>query len=120
MTEAFRSNLSSSARDNSARSLAPKIANTRVSAEEHLGPLPRTVWQVDCRGAHHLVVLVDGLPFALDHDATELRREQLLAELTGTPIPSVRALGEARRLTAPAEAVAADPPDGLVVADLFG
>ncbi|MEU9833421.1 hypothetical protein AB0D67_18015 [Streptosporangium sp. NPDC048047] len=55
---------------------------------------PRTV---ECRGARHRIALVDGVLVALDHDAAEIRRERLLAELTGTPLPCLRLIEEAHR-----------------------
>ncbi|MGV9327113.1 hypothetical protein [Streptosporangium sandarakinum] len=55
---------------------------------------PRTV---ECRGARHRVALVNGVLVALDHDATEIRREKLLAELTGTPLPCLRLIEGAHR-----------------------
>lgn len=98
-----------------------EIASTREGTEEHLGPAAGTVWHVDCRGAPHLVVLVDGLPVALDHGPAELRRERLLAELTGAPLPCVRVLDQALRLTVPTDGVPGDPPDVAPDgADLFG
>ncbi|MFC7712365.1 hypothetical protein [Micromonospora lupini] len=56
--------------------------------------LPRVVL---CRGAHHRIGLVDGVLTALDHDAAEIRREELLAALTGSPLPCLRAIDEAHR-----------------------
>lgn len=55
---------------------------------------PRTV---ECRGARHRIGLVDGVLAPLDHDPAELRREELLAALTGTPLPCLRAIDEAHR-----------------------
>ncbi|MCA2226410.1 hypothetical protein [Nonomuraea aurantiaca] len=52
---------------------------------------------IECRGAQHRVALVNGVLVALDHDATEIRREKLLAELTGTPLPCLRLIEEAHR-----------------------
>ena len=52
---------------------------------------------VECRGAQHRIALVNGVLVALDHDATEIRRENLLAELTGTPLPCLRLIEEAHR-----------------------
>lgn len=52
---------------------------------------------VECRGAQHRIALVNGVLVALDHDATEIRREKLLAELTGTPLPCLRLIEEAHR-----------------------
>ena len=55
---------------------------------------PRTV---ECRGAQHRIALVNGVLVALDHDATEIRREKLLAELTGTLLPCLRLIEETHR-----------------------
>ncbi|MFG2792456.1 hypothetical protein [Streptomyces sp. NPDC048419] len=55
---------------------------------------PRTV---DCRGARHRIGLVDGVLAALDHDPDEIRREELLVALTGTPLPCLQAIDEAHR-----------------------
>ncbi|MBB5776076.1 hypothetical protein [Nonomuraea jabiensis] len=55
---------------------------------------PRTV---ECRGARHRIALVNGVLVALDHDASEIRREKLLAELTGTPLPCLQLIEEAHR-----------------------
>ena len=52
---------------------------------------------VECRGERHRIGLVDGALVALDHDPAELRREELLVELTGTPLPCLRAIDEAHR-----------------------
>ncbi|WUT00800.1 hypothetical protein OHA46_30730 [Streptomyces sp. NBC_00708] len=52
---------------------------------------------VDCRGARHRIGQVDGVLSALDHDPAEVRREELLAALTGTPLPCLRAIDEAHR-----------------------
>ncbi|MFJ9541122.1 hypothetical protein ACIRPX_28180 [Streptomyces sp. NPDC101225] len=52
---------------------------------------------VECRGARHRIGLVDGVLAALDHDPAELRREELLVALTGTPLPCLRAIDEAHR-----------------------
>ncbi|GLF92899.1 hypothetical protein [Streptomyces yaizuensis] len=52
---------------------------------------------VECRGARHRIGLVDGVLAALDHDPDEIRREELLAALTGTPLPCLRAIDEAHR-----------------------
>ncbi|MEV7988626.1 hypothetical protein [Micromonospora sp. NPDC085948] len=63
------------------------VASDRASA-------PRLV---PCRGALHRIGLVDGVLAALDHDPAEIRREELLAALTGTPLPCLRAIDEAHR-----------------------
>lgn len=52
---------------------------------------------VDCRGARHRIGLVDGVLVPLDHDPAEVRREELLVALTGTPLPCLRAIDEAHR-----------------------
>ncbi|MEU6287753.1 hypothetical protein [Streptomyces sp. NPDC046988] len=52
---------------------------------------------VDCRGARHRLGLVDGVLAALDHDPAEIRREELLAALTGTPLPCLQVIDEAHR-----------------------
>ncbi|MFG2332521.1 hypothetical protein ACGFMM_23190 [Streptomyces sp. NPDC048604] len=52
---------------------------------------------VDCRGARHRIALVAGVLAPLDHDPAELRREELLAALSGTPLPCLRAIDEAHR-----------------------
>ncbi|WP_371663425.1 hypothetical protein [Streptomyces sp. NBC_00280] len=52
---------------------------------------------VECRGARHRIGLVDGVLAPLDHDPAEIRREELLAELTGTPLPCLQAIDEAHR-----------------------
>ncbi|MFI7209965.1 hypothetical protein [Micromonospora maritima] len=52
---------------------------------------------VVCRGARHRIALVGGVLTAVDHDPAEIRREELLAALTGTPLPCLRAVDEAHR-----------------------
>ncbi|GHE38764.1 hypothetical protein CP980_31235 [Streptomyces vinaceus] len=52
---------------------------------------------VDCRGSRHRIGLVDGVLSPLDHDRAEIRREELLAALTGTPLPCLRAIDTAHR-----------------------
>ena len=52
---------------------------------------------VQCRGAAHRIGLVDGILAPLDHDPAEIRREELLAALTGTPLPCLQAIDEAHR-----------------------
>lgn len=53
--------------------------------------------RVDCRGAEHRIGLVDGVLTPLDHPPDEIRRETLLAELTGTPLPCLQAVDRAHR-----------------------
>lgn len=52
---------------------------------------------VECRGALHRIGLVDGVLAPLDHDPAEVRREELLAALSGTPLPCLRVIDEAHR-----------------------
>ncbi|MEV7885749.1 hypothetical protein ACWD3I_14465 [Streptomyces sp. NPDC002817] len=52
---------------------------------------------VDCRGALHRIGLVDGALAPLDHDPAEVRREELLAALNGTPLPCLRVIDETHR-----------------------
>ncbi|WP_327685757.1 hypothetical protein [Streptomyces sp. NBC_00467] len=52
---------------------------------------------VECRGVRHRVGLVDGVLVPLDHDPAEIRREELLVELTGTPLPCLRFIDQAHR-----------------------
>jgi len=52
---------------------------------------------VECRGALHRIGLVDGVLAPLDHDPDEIRREELLVALTGTPLPCLQAIDEAHR-----------------------
>ncbi|MFI9407099.1 hypothetical protein [Nocardia sp. NPDC052316] len=52
---------------------------------------------VECRGEQHRIGLVDGVLAALDHDPAELRREELLAALSGTPLPCLQAIDTAHR-----------------------
>ncbi|MGC9538377.1 hypothetical protein [Streptomyces sp. UG1] len=52
---------------------------------------------VECRGARHRIALVGGVLAPLDHDPEEIRREELLAALTGTPLPCLQAIDDAHR-----------------------
>ncbi|WP_030968222.1 hypothetical protein [Streptomyces sp. NRRL S-1824] len=52
---------------------------------------------VECRGAQHRIGLVNGVLAPLDHDPAEIRREELLVALTGTPLPCLQAIDEAHR-----------------------
>ncbi|WP_446226478.1 hypothetical protein ACTWPB_25515 [Nocardia sp. IBHARD005] len=52
---------------------------------------------VECRGERHRIGLVNGVLVALDHDPTEIRHEELLAALTGTPIPCLQAIDRSLR-----------------------
>jgi len=76
----------------SALAPGPPVAVTSASADP--AATPRLV---ACRGAWHRIGLVNGALTPLDHDPAELRREELLAALTGTPLPCLRAIDEAHR-----------------------
>lgn len=52
---------------------------------------------VECRGALHRIGKVDGVLVPLDHEPDELRREELLVALTGTPLPCLQAIDKAHR-----------------------
>ncbi|MER7361711.1 hypothetical protein [Nonomuraea wenchangensis] len=52
---------------------------------------------VECRGARHRIGLVDGVLVPLDHSADEVRREELLATLGGTPLPCLAVIQTAHR-----------------------
>ncbi|MFE1014818.1 hypothetical protein ACFW4M_26490 [Streptomyces sp. NPDC058794] len=52
---------------------------------------------VDCRGEVHRIALRDGVLTAVDHDAGQLRREELLVALGGPPLPCLRAIDAVHR-----------------------
>ncbi|MEU9329182.1 hypothetical protein AB0D91_36205 [Streptomyces canus] len=74
--------------------LAPDRAATGPPRTPDLQGRPRLV---ECRGARHRIGLVDGVLAPLDHDPDEIRREELLVALTGTPLPCLQAIDEAHR-----------------------
>ncbi|WP_369170831.1 hypothetical protein AB5J49_24770 [Streptomyces sp. R28] len=73
---------------------APPTRPSRPSPNPDPAGQPRLV---ECRGAQHRIGLVDGVLTPLDHDPAETRREELLAALTGTPLPCLQAIDEAHR-----------------------
>ncbi|MGW7357199.1 hypothetical protein ACWGI0_11370 [Streptomyces sp. NPDC054802] len=73
---------------------APDRLPTRPSPSPYEAGQPRFV---ECRGARHRIGLVDGALAPLDHDPAEIGREELLAALTGTPLPCLQAIDEAHR-----------------------
>ncbi|SCF20276.1 hypothetical protein GA0074696_3396 [Micromonospora purpureochromogenes] len=77
-----------------ASALAPEHRAAGVPWVPQRAGQPRLV---RCRGAQHRIGLVDGVLVALDHDPAEVRREELLAALTGTPLACLRAIDEAHR-----------------------
>ncbi|MET8077733.1 hypothetical protein [Streptomyces sp. NPDC005303] len=82
--------------------LHPLVATALAPGRAATGP-PRTPDRsgrprlVECRGARHRIGLVDGVLVPLDHDPDEIRREELLVALTGTPLPCLQAIDEAHR-----------------------
>ncbi|MFE3516256.1 hypothetical protein [Streptomyces sp. NPDC059166] len=78
-----------------ASALAPAVspAAPATAGAEH-GDAARLV---ECRGALHRIGVVDGRLTPLDHDPAEIRREELLAALTGTPLPCLQAVDSAHR-----------------------
>ncbi|MFC8454315.1 hypothetical protein [Kitasatospora sp. NPDC057223] len=82
--------------------LHPLVASALAPGHAPAGPapVPDEAGQprvVECRGARHRIGLVDGVLTPLDHDPAELRREELLVALTGTPLPCLRAIDAAHR-----------------------
>ncbi|WP_284581529.1 hypothetical protein [Streptomyces sp. 2P-4] len=82
--------------------LHPLVAGALVPGHVPAGPPPGAEpddgpRHVDCRGSRHRIGLVDGVLAALDHGPDELRREELLVALTGTPLPCLRAIDRAHR-----------------------
>lgn len=77
-----------------ASALVPDHVPTQPPPAPYVAGEPRIV---ECRGARHRIGLVDGTLVPLDHDPAELRREELLVALTGTPLPCLRAIDEAHR-----------------------
>lgn len=82
--------------------LHPLVASALVPDHAPAGPAqvrdrPGQPRIVECRGAVHRIGLVDGVLAPLDHDPAEIRREELLVALTGTPLPCLQAIDRAHR-----------------------
>ncbi|MFF3558127.1 hypothetical protein ACFYXL_32485 [Streptomyces tsukubensis] len=77
-----------------AAALVPGHAPTRPAVASDAAERARLV---ECRGELHRIGLVDGVLKPLDHDAAEIRREELLVALEGPPLPCLRAVDEAYR-----------------------
>jgi hypothetical protein len=82
--------------------LHPLVASALVADHSPTGPSrtpdrPGQPHLVECRGAQHRIGLVDGALAPLDHDPAEIRREELLVALTGTPLPCLQAIDAAHR-----------------------
>ncbi|MFI8952831.1 hypothetical protein ACIGO6_41095 [Streptomyces sp. NPDC053750] len=61
------------------------------------GAEPGDPHRVECRGEVHRIALRDGVLTAVDHDPTELRREELLVALGGPALPCLRAIDAVHR-----------------------
>ncbi|WP_351226884.1 hypothetical protein [Streptomyces sp. NPDC002133] len=82
--------------------LHPLVASALVPERSPTGSTGIPDWArhprlVECRGAQHRIGLVDGVLAPLDHDPAEIRREELLAALTGTPLPCLQMIDKAHR-----------------------
>ncbi|WP_280423454.1 hypothetical protein [Nocardia carnea] len=77
-----------------ASALVPEWSPAESRRDQEPGDRP---FLVECRGERHRIGLVDGVLAALDHDPAEIRREELLVALTGTPLPCLRAIDRAHR-----------------------
>ncbi|MFE6745210.1 hypothetical protein ACFVGM_05095 [Kitasatospora purpeofusca] len=80
-----------------AAALAPTAAPAAPPPHPGGGPSPGRPRVVRCRGSLHRIGLVDGVLTALDHRPDEIRREELLMELTGTPLPCLQAIDDVHR-----------------------
>ncbi|MFE2283973.1 hypothetical protein ACFXDJ_07365 [Streptomyces sp. NPDC059443] len=85
-----------------AERLHPLVASALVADHAPAGPAPAAgragaPHLVECRGAVHRIGLADGVLVPLDHDPAEIRREELLVSLTGTPLPCLQAIDAAHR-----------------------
>ncbi|MFI6938037.1 hypothetical protein ACIBI4_02085 [Streptomyces sp. NPDC050418] len=52
---------------------------------------------VDCRGSVHRIGFVDGMLAALDHDRSEVHREELLVAFGGPPLPCLQVIDDMHR-----------------------
>ncbi|MHA6760016.1 hypothetical protein [Streptacidiphilus sp. PAMC 29251] len=77
-----------------ASALAPDHSSPGSSLSPDRAGQPRLV---ECRGAQHRIGLVDGVLVPLDHDPVEIRREELLVALTGTPLPCLQVIDMTHR-----------------------
>ncbi|WP_436788938.1 hypothetical protein [Yinghuangia sp. YIM S10712] len=80
--------------------LHPLVASALVPGHAPTPPTrpePGHTRLVDCRGARHRIGLIDGILVPLDHDPDEIRREELLVALTGTPLPCLQVIDQAHR-----------------------
>ncbi|MGY0071558.1 hypothetical protein ACWZEH_33300 [Streptomyces sp. QTS137] len=76
----------------------PEPVPGRVPSAARRAPVPEQEPRlVECRGERHRIGPAGGVLTALDHDPAEIRREELLAALTGTPLPCLQAIDRAHR-----------------------
>ncbi|MFF8930984.1 hypothetical protein ACF1AO_27325 [Streptomyces longwoodensis] len=86
-----------------AGALHPLVASALVpesvtaAGDRSSRPTARGPRLVECRGDLHRIGLADGVLVPWDHSPEEIRREELLAALTGTPLPCLRVIAEAHR-----------------------
>ncbi|MGA5037623.1 hypothetical protein ACPCA8_11250 [Streptomyces capoamus] len=67
---------------------APAALPARAPGDPH---------QVECRGEMHRIALRDGLLTAIDHEPSQLRREDILVALGGPALPCVRVIDSVHR-----------------------
>ncbi|XVS62903.1 hypothetical protein ACQPYE_32280 [Actinosynnema sp. CA-299493] len=82
--------------------LHPLVASVLLPDHRPAGAPPSSTGSgharlVECRGTTHRIGVVDGVLVPLDHDADEIRREELLVALGGPPLPCLRAIDDAHR-----------------------
>lgn len=77
-----------------ASAIVPEFCSAATSFESERHDHPHLV---QCRGEQHRIALVDGELTALDHSPAEIRREELLVALSGTPLPCLQAIDLAHR-----------------------
>ncbi|WP_338702973.1 hypothetical protein V2W30_37005 [Streptomyces sp. Q6] len=84
--------------------LHPLVARALTGAGAAQGPRPDAgpeppgdPHRVDCRGEIHRIALRDGVLTAVDHDADQLRREEILVALGGPGLPCLRAIDAVHR-----------------------
>ena len=84
-----------------AERLHPLVASALAASDAApvAGPAPEPgdPHRVECRGEVHRIALRDGVLAAIDHDAAQLHREELLVALGGPPLPCLRAIDAVHR-----------------------
>ncbi len=77
---------------------APPVPDAaRPARPDGPGPGSGDPHTVECRGEIHRIALRNGVLTAIDHDADQLRREDLLVALGGPPLPCLRAIDSVHR-----------------------